>query len=71
MVDDRHDVRQALSGSGACCQDVIGSGAGSADRLRDLLGAVAVYAAGGYRALTAYGEKKGGEVLRLTAQLQG
>jgi len=42
----------------------------SADRLRDLLGAVAVYAAGGYRALTAYGEKKGGEVLRLTAQLQ-
>ena len=45
--------------------------AGSADRLRDLLGAVAVYAAGGYRALTAYGEKKGGEVLRLTAQLQG
>jgi hypothetical protein len=44
---------------------------GSADRLKDLLGAVAVYAAGGYRALTAYGEKKGGEVLRLTAQLQG
>ena len=28
----------------------------SADRLKDLLGAVAVYAAGGYRALTAYGE---------------
>jgi hypothetical protein len=44
---------------------------GSADRLKDLLGAVAVYAAGGYRALAAYGEKKGGEVLRLTAQLQG
>src|SRR6266566_3220211 len=43
----------------------------SADRLKDLLGAVAVYAAGGYRALTAYGEKKGGEVLRLTSQLQG
>jgi hypothetical protein len=43
----------------------------SADRLRDLLGAVAVYAAGGYRALTAYGEKKGGEVLRLTRQLHG
>ena len=43
----------------------------SADRLRDLLGAVAVYAAGGYRALTAYGEKKGGEVLRLTTQLRG
>jgi hypothetical protein len=45
--------------------------AASADRLRDLLGAVAVYAAGGYRALTAYGDKKGGEVLRLTAQLRG
>ena len=42
----------------------------SADRLKELLGAVAVYAAGGYRALTAYGEKKGGEVLRLTAQLR-
>ena len=45
--------------------------AGSAEQLRDLLGAVAVYAAGGYRALSAYGEKKGGEVLRLTAQLRG
>src|SRR5262249_20068208 len=42
-----------------------------ADPLRDLLGAVAVYAAGGYRALTAYGEQKGGEVLRLTTQLRG
>lgn len=44
---------------------------GSAGRLKELLAAVAVYAAGGYRALTAYGEKKGGEVLRLTAQLKG
>jgi hypothetical protein len=43
----------------------------SADRLKDLLGAVAVYAAGGHRALTAYGDRKGGDVLRLTAQLQG
>jgi hypothetical protein len=42
----------------------------SADRLKDLLGAVAVYAAGGYRALTAYGKRKGGEVLRLTSQLR-
>src|SRR5438477_9703657 len=42
----------------------------SADRLKDLLAAVAVYAAGGYRALAAYGEKKGGEVLRLTSQLR-
>lgn len=43
--------------------------AASADRLKDLLGAVAVYAAGGYRALADYSEKKGGEVLRLTRQL--
>ena len=43
----------------------------SADRLKDLLAAVAVYAAGGYRALAAYGDKKGGEVLRLTSQLRG
>ncbi len=43
----------------------------SAGRLRELLGAVAVYAAGGLRALTAYGDRKGGEVLRLTAQLRG
>jgi hypothetical protein len=42
----------------------------SADRLKDLLGAVAVYAAGGYKALCAYGERKGGEVLRLSAQLR-
>ena len=45
--------------------------AASAERLRDLLGAVAVYAAGGYRALSAYGEKKGGDVRLLTAQLRG
>jgi hypothetical protein len=43
----------------------------SADRLKELLAAVAVYAAGGYRALTDYGRGKGGEVLRLTAQLRG
>ena len=42
----------------------------SADKLKELLAAVAVYAAGGYRALTAYGERKGGEVLRLTSQLR-
>jgi hypothetical protein len=42
----------------------------SAARLKDLLAAVAVYAAGGYKALAAYGEAKGGEVLRLTRQLK-
>jgi hypothetical protein len=43
----------------------------SAARLRELLAAVAVYAAGGYRALADYGREKGGEVLRLTQQLKG
>ena len=43
----------------------------SADRLKELLGAVAIYAAGGYRALAAHGERKGGEILRLTSQLRG
>ena len=41
----------------------------SIDRLKELLAAVAVYATGGREALLAYGQKKGGEVLRLTAQL--
>ena len=43
----------------------------SADRLKELLAAVAVYAAGGYRALADYSAKKGGEIRLLTAQLQG
>jgi hypothetical protein len=43
----------------------------SAGRLKELLAAVAVYAAGGYRALAAYGEGKGGEMLQLTSQLKG
>jgi hypothetical protein len=43
----------------------------SAERLKDLLAAVAVYAAGGYKALAAYGEDKGGAVLQLTSQLKG
>jgi hypothetical protein len=43
----------------------------SIDRLKELLGAIAVYAAGGHDALVEYGRKKGtGEVLRLTAQLK-
>jgi hypothetical protein len=43
----------------------------SADRLKELLAAVAVYAAGGYRALADYSARKGGEIPLLTAQLQG
>jgi hypothetical protein len=42
----------------------------SAGRLKELLAAVAVYAAGGYRALADYSAGKGGEVLQLTAQLK-
>lgn len=43
--------------------------ASSAKMLRDLLKAVAVYAAGGRKALTHYAETAGDEVLRLTRQL--
>jgi hypothetical protein len=43
--------------------------AASAEKLKELLGAVAVYAAGGHRALADYSRNKGSEVLRLTAQL--
>jgi hypothetical protein len=45
----------------------------SAERLKVLLGAVAAYAVGGVAALEAYGRgrNKGGEVLRLSYQLQG
>jgi hypothetical protein len=39
--------------------------------LKELLAAVAVYAAGGYRALTDYSAKKGGDVPLLIAQLRG
>lgn len=42
----------------------------SADELKRLLGAVAVYAAGGYRALTNYGERHGGAARQLTHQVK-
>ncbi len=45
--------------------------AGSAQTLRDLLSAVAVYAAGGRKALEDFGRKRGGAVLKLTHQVQG
>ena len=41
----------------------------SAAQLRDLLCAVAVYVAGGRKALADHGKQRGGEVLRLIAQL--
>jgi hypothetical protein len=40
------------------------------DRLKQLLAAVAVYAAGGIKTLEDYSRKQGGEVLRLTSQLR-
>ena len=51
---------------GACCR----FDASSARQLRELLAAVAVYAAGGRAALLEYGEKKGGDVRRLTHQVR-
>lgn len=54
-----------LSG-GACC----GFDAGSAHVLRDLLSAVAVYAAGGRPALESIAKKRGGALLKLTHQMK-
>ncbi len=45
--------------------------ANSPQQLRDLLKAVAVFAAGGRKALENYGRKAGGTVLRLAHQLSG
>lgn len=44
--------------------------AASAQQLKDLLSAVAVYAAGGRKALAHFGEEKGGILLQLTQQLR-
>lgn len=54
-----------LSG-GACCS----FDARSAKELRDLLSAVAVYAAGGRRALSDFSNERGGAVLKLTHQMR-
>lgn len=54
-----------LSGGAYCPFD-----ANSAQQLRDLLAAVAVYAAGGRKALADYGERKQGLVLQLTHQVK-
>ena len=53
-----------LTGGAYCPFD-----AGSAQQLRDLLSAVAVYAAGGRHALLEYGNNRGEDVLRLTHQM--
>ena len=54
-----------LSGGAFCPFD-----ANSPQQLRDLLAAVAVYAAGGRRALTDYSQRKGGVVRKLTHQVK-
>jgi hypothetical protein len=54
-----------LSGGAHCRFD-----AGSARQLRDLLSAVAVYAAGGRRALEDFGRRRGGAVALLTQQVR-
>ena len=51
---------------GACCS----FDAASARQLRELLRVVAVFAAGGRRALEDYGKRQGGEAARLAAQLK-
>lgn len=52
---------------GACCR----FDSGSARELRDLLSAVAVFAAGGRAALEDYGRKRGGLALRIAHQMKG
>jgi len=52
---------------GACCR----FDAGSPRELKALLGAVAVYAAGGRKALVDYGKRQGGIVLQITHQVKG
>jgi hypothetical protein len=52
--------------NGACCR----FDSASASQLRELLSAVAVYAAGGRRALENYGKRAGATVLQITSQLK-
>ncbi len=54
-----------LSGGAFCPFD-----ANSPQQLRDLLAAVAIFAAGGHRALTDYSKKRGGVVRQLTHQVK-
>jgi hypothetical protein len=54
-----------LSGGAHCRFD-----ANSAQQLKDLLSAVAVYAAGGRKALENFSRRRGGELLRLTQQMK-
>ncbi len=66
-ADARYAFEQIaqLSG-GACCR----FDAASAKQLRELLSAVAVYAAGGRKALEDFGRKRGGAALQITHQMR-
>ncbi len=55
-----------LSGGAYCSFD-----AGSAQQLKDLLAAVAVFSAGGRRALEDLGNSRGGRVLQIADQMRG
>ena len=67
LIAERAFQQIAKLSGGAYCP----FNAGSAQQLRELLSAVAVYAAGGRQAMLAYGERKGGATLRLTHQISG
>jgi len=54
-----------LSGGAHCRFDL-----SSAQQLRDLLAAVAVYAAGGRKALQDFSQDRGGEVLKIAKQIR-
>ncbi|MEE2746565.1 MAG: VWA domain-containing protein [Pseudomonadota bacterium] len=55
-----------LTGGAHCRLDQM-----SAAHLREFLGAVAVFGAGGQKALEDYGQRKGGSVLQIAKQLKG
>lgn len=65
-VAERVFARIARLTGGAHCR----FDAGSAQQLKDLLSAVAVYAAGGRRALEDFGRRRGGPVPLLTRQIK-
>jgi hypothetical protein len=64
-ITERTFRKIAQLSSGAWCR----FDANSASQLRNLLCAVAVYAAGGQKALEQFGRKHGGTVLRLSHQI--
>lgn len=66
-IAHRAFVHMAKLSGGACCR----FDPSAAGQLRDLLKAVAVFAAGGRAALMDYGKKTGGVALRLTHQMGG